>query len=83
MADNEPNVTDDNETVARTKDSYDAGYRDAAFESRAQLGMITAQLTNLNRFATGVRNLAELFWYAIVGALLGFVVGKILLAILS
>lgn len=55
----------------------------ALFEIRAHLGMITAQLSHVSRFVQSVKDWLELIMWATVGAVLGYAVAKILLAIMN
>lgn len=70
-------------TTGENTDSPATSEDIALFEIRAHLGMITAQITHISRFVQSVRDWLELIMWATVGALLGYAVAKILLAIMN
>ena len=52
-------------------------------ETSSQLAWITTQLTLINQFVQSLKNFGMLVLYCLFGAITGFLVGKILLAIIG
>ena len=78
-----PEVRYTPEQEAAYSEGWNAAKQENAFEMRSHLGVITAQLTYLSHFVQSVKSFLELLWWCVVGAVCGYAIGKLMVAIVK